>query len=302
MELKRLGLWETDNLFSSLDRTGILVPVLADERHGVLHLIDGFKRVVWSRSRGVPSVPVRIVPADITAEEIFIILLSAQEIYLKKSPVLKARFLSFVKEAGVPEETIVHQFMPMLQLGHDRALLKKYLKISGLPDDVLLFCHQKGFSLKRCLNLANHKRELLTRFFHLRGSIAISASLAEEMLNNMNDYLRREAKDPEYLFARQDIQGILKSDMAVNEKTQALRSLLRELRFPTLSRIERQMDDIARGLPDLRHLSVSWDRSLENRRITITGTVQSLEDFRTLLGDISRPEMFDGIKALLHYL
>jgi hypothetical protein len=252
-------------------------------------------------SREKASVPVRIVPADITLEEIFLVVLSAQETSLK-SPVLKTRFLSFVKNAGIPEEAMVRQFMPMLQLGRNEALLKKYLKISMLPDEVLLFCHQKGFSLKRCLNLANHKRDLLTRFFSLRDSLAISASLAEEMLDNMNDYLRREGKTPDYLFARPDVQNILQSDMTVSKKTQALRSLLRTLRFPMLSRIEREMHDIARNRFDSRHLSISWDRSLENRRITITGVVQSLEDFRALVEDISKPETIDGIKTLLHYL
>jgi hypothetical protein len=302
--LKELGLWDEKWPFASLEAEGLLTPVTVKksrEKPGGFEILDGFKRVSWAASRDLPFISCACLDMDIPLEKSWLVVLSAQKAALD-SPALKAAFLGFLKKAGVPRETTVERFMPLLGLGPSINLLEKYLKIAMLPDAVLAFCHRKGFSAKRCLNLSHHRRGLLNRFFSYSSSLTLTASLAEELLDNINDILRRDAISPEDFFSLPEISDVLEEGTDTRARTDRFRRAVRRLRFPVLTGIERQMEGAGKKFFSGKKFSVTWDKSLENRVLNITASVKSPEEFVRLVRDMEDETSLEGIKALLSYL
>ena len=300
--LKDLGLWDEKWPCICLEKAGILSPVLV-QRHesSGFRIIDGFKRAFYADKKKLSYVPAMVLPETMSSRDIFLLVLGAQKDYLK-TPAMKATFLRFLDRAGVPRETIIADFMPPLELGANENLLRKYMRIAEIPATVLRFCHQKGFSMKRCLNLSHHKKGLLDAFFARSSRLNLSASLAEELLDNINDILRRDGLSAGDFFARQDVTEILGGDMDTRERTSRFRRLARILKFPVLTDIEGQMEETRKNFTGTGSFHVSWDKSLENRAVHINASVKNTDEFRRLVSDLEKENSAEGIKALLSYL
>jgi len=302
--LKRLGLWDETWPFNSFQATGLLSPVLVqkvfNKREKIL-LVDGFKRIEWARATQISTVSCLVIPEDIPLADVCALVLGAQKLWIN-TPALKALFLRFLLNLEVPRETILNRFMPLLGLGPAESLFRKYLKIAAMPETVLLFCHEKRFSMKRCLNLVHHKKGLLETFFSRTRGLHLSASLAEELLDNINDILKREGMSPEQFFEAKDVRRVLDQNTDARVKASSFRQLIRRLKFPVLTEIEKDMNQIHKRFLAGGRFNVNWDRALENRQLHINTAIKDTDEFRSVLYELQKEETLKGIEALLSYL
>lgn len=300
--LKGMGLWDRDRLFSSLDRRGMLSPLLVhgNKKEGTFRIIDGFRRAEWAVSRGIAELSC-LALYGLEKTGVMVLVHEAQA-HVVRTAALKAGFLGFLEGNGVSRETMLRDFMPLLGLPESSHLLKNYLRVAGLSGEVLRFGHEKGFSLKKLMNLSYYRGKLVELFFASASGLSLSASLVEEMLGNINDILRRDGISPEEFFAGQDVAGLLGSDMDPREKTRRFRQMVRRLRFPGLTGIEQDMEAARQRFLSGGSFSISWDPSLENRALKVSAVVKSPEEFQCLVEDLGRRERADGIRAIFSHL
>ncbi len=304
LRLRELGLWDERWPAESLEQAGMLTPVLvkkAKDSPGGFHILDGFKRLFWADSAGMPAVSCLLTAPGLSLEDCWLAVLSAHKEVLGTTAI-KAVFLETLDRSGVPRETTTKRFMPLLGLGPSDDLLRKYLRIARLPASVLVFCHQKRLSAKRCLNLTHHKRGLLEHFFARSSSLSLSASLTGELLDNINDILRRDDLSPEDFFSSPEMVRILEGETDIRTRTRRFRQAVRNLRFPVLTKIEREMEHARKRFLSDRPFSVSWDRALENRAVNLTALVRSPEEFLKLVQALEEEDTLKGIEAILSHL
>ncbi len=288
-----------DLLLQSLDRSGILTPILSVEKNGnqCPLVIDGFKRIKWAVSNKIESVCVITLPQ--MKEEELLTFLTTKYAPMLDTCVVRALFLYFLVAKSFKHKTIVEKVMPILGLEPHKGLLEKYLKIARLPHKLLLFCHEKDFSLKRCINLSYKPKRLLETIIGLNGTISISASLLQELCDNIHDILRRDDMDVEAFFQLKQIKDILGMEKDPSTKTKLLRHFIWQMRYPVLSSVHAQIEEIEKRHFSSMPFCIKWDKSLENRKITITGSVSSPNEFHNLIHALSEKETKEGINKIL---
>ncbi len=301
--LDLIGLWNTTRLFDSLEMSGIVCPLVAVDtdlstRKGSLKLIDGFKRLEWARQKDLEKIPVATV--HMTNMDLLVFFLSKYAPMLK-SCVSKALFLRFLLKVGANRQAVVDKAMKSLGLQAHKGLLEKYLRIAQLPERFLAFCHKKDFSLKRCLNFTYQPRALLERIMDLEGQISLSASLLQEVCDSISEIIRRKEIDVEEFFQLDEIKGIIDSDLECSYKTGLLRQAIRRLRYPAVTRIQKELCDIEKQYLASLPFKVKWDETLENRKLIITASIKQIDEFSRLRASFSSPEAKEGIKRLLSY-
>ncbi len=286
-------------LLQGLERSGILSPILSIKKTGNPNplVIDGFKRIKWALSSKIDTVCVITLPQ--MEEEELVVFLTTKYAPTLDTCVVRALFLYFLVEKSFKHKTIVEKVMPILGLEPHKGLLERYLKIAGLPHKLLLFCHEKDFSLKRCINLSYKPRRLLETIIGLNGVISLSASLLQELCDNIHDILRRDDMDVEAFFELKQVRDILGMEKDPSTKTRLLRRFVWQMRYPVLSSVHAQIEEIEK-----RHFSnmpfcIKWDRSLENRKITITGSVSSPNELDSLIDALSDKGTKEGINKML---
>ena len=299
LKLRELGLWKTEHLFSSLQTSGILEPILVayeQDSSGPALLIDGFKRLMWARDRGISHLSA--MDTSLSPRELLLFLLQ-KHCNALTSCALIALFLDFVAERGFDSHLILNEIMPALGLQGHAKLLEKYRRVATLPVKVLTLCHKKDFSLKRCINLTHQPRQLLERLIELEGKLSLSASLFQELCDAISDILKREGLSVEEFFQRKEIIEILEAGQDRATTTRLFRSYIRKLRNPLLTSYQRELQKIHKTYFSSAPFHVKWDETLENRRIEISSSVTDIEELRNLSKAISSEKTQKGVKELL---
>ena len=300
--LEELSVWDTSLLFQSLEENSILTPILvAKIKHieGALMVIDGFKRLRWALEQGLTEVPV-LKAGEMTRRQVLLLLLSRYSGHLKTCAT-KALFLNHLSEAGFPKDLLMDLAMRGLGLQPFGGLLEKYLRVSTLPKEVLRFCHEKDLSLKRCLNLTHQPRRLLEKIIRLRHKISISASLLLELTDNISDILKRDEITAEEFFENGQIRQVLSQEMDINQRTRLFRQMVKEMRYPVLTRLQGELQDIQNNYFKNSPLLIRWDETLENRKVTISASVSDLSQLSDIVNAISSAKTKEGIKKILSY-
>jgi len=203
------------------------------------------------------------------------------------------------RSAGVADEHLCDRLLPALGLQPHPRVLARCLPIAELPAPVADFCAQKGFSLKQCAHIARHSRELLDEVFSWCDRINLTASLAEELLDDLTDFLRARDLSPAELAERTDIRAVLESGDNPQQAARALRDLVRSLRAPVLTSTNQRMDAVATSLALPSRVRLQWDRSLERRELGLRISLRDPEEWPETLARLSRADVEQAIASLL---
>ena len=297
LKLKKIGLWPEEKIDSSFQTYILSNPVLLKEQC----LIDGYKRLYAAKQLSIKTIPA-IVSKEFYMEQIALYLLF-DNLNTLTSAASKAIFLSHLYECDIDIDFILKNIMAKLGLGPNRGLLEKYIKIATLPQNVLFFCHKKGISFKKTLNFTTFKPELLNWLFNMQGKLALTVSICHELLENINDILRRDDIELDQLLTLSEIKNIIDdNNLEPNRRTNLLRSKIKSLRYPKWTKLNTQMKEIKKQFFKDSPVDIVWDESLENRKLLIKSELTSQEDLEALKKALNSKKVDEGIKRLFYYL
>lgn len=288
-----------DALGASLESFGVLSPLVVD---GSMELVDGFKRLAWARMKRVETVPVIELPDGAAPEDILPIVLNETAKEAQASPASKARFIAFAKKAGAGDEVVRNSIMPILGLEPSGKLMRRLEAVSRLPEEVLGFLDEKRFSLKQCYSLTMYPSDLLDLVFSWREKLSLTASLLEEFLESLKDYLGASGLSPRDLPDDGEIAAILYSDTSAHERTRRLRERIRRLRYPTITEVNRDLEKIKKAMNLPRNVDVRWDASLERKEARVTIIARKTEEWEEAMEKLRSGGLSDGIKSILDRL
>jgi hypothetical protein len=190
-------------------------------------------------------------------------------------------------------------FFPLLGLESHAAVLKKLKAIDKLPQKVLDFCDEKHFSMRQCSSLTRYPSDLLSQVFSWKDDLYLTASMAEEILTNLKDYLWGNGISLAEFIDDKEVKDLFNSSLYAQERTRRFRSLLRKRRFPILTDVNLKMDHIRKkiSLPD--NIKLSWDPTLEKRELRLALTIHEPEDWDNNLKVLKRGSLKQGIADML---
>jgi hypothetical protein len=299
--LKQPGL-PNELLKYSLDTVGIQNPVLVHRlTDGSFHLVDGFKRAGYYRDKGETEIPCRVM-SDVSLSQVLDIIVIEHFGKIHSSPASRAKFICSALELGIAKELAIEHYLPMLQLESHGKILKQCEKIGSLPGEILDFLEEKRFSIKQCVHMTRHPRELLLQLFSWKRELALTASIVEELLENIKDYLRANQTSCGEFAQKKSVTEILFSTLSPQEKTKRFRELVRTLRFPILTETNGKMDRTVTelGLPDTVH--IRWDRTLEKKEAIVTTRITDSTKWALALETLCKKDFAQCIDRLLEEL
>lgn len=246
-------------LNSSLSTYGQLTPIQVFKHDQSFFLIDGFKRLsflsdyqsdIWAIIHDSHSYPRH--------------LLEAQFDKITQSLISKLRFFQWA---------LMYDFDCLDELSiKSYSSIKIHIKsILRMPKPILDFCHQKQLSFKQCLNLSFYDSNLLLAVLKLNPS----ASLFVQLSQKISDLSKRLSVSPNEL-----LQNAPTTPIELNH-------FLLGLSLPTLNAVNADLADLSTKLSHT--LPVHWDRSLENKLLTLRLAIRSGDDLTAIISDLSRP-------------
>ncbi len=290
-------------LVNSFDHCGVIHPVTVyKDADGRIHLIDGKLRIAYGSRKGLKCIPAVLIGTDATIETIIELILSLKQDHIEKSMIDKTGFVSFALERGAHESWVLNHLCRTLGLKTHRSFLDDCKRIFELPLELKRFCHEKGFSMKQLLNMTSYSSALLERIMSWKPDLHFSASILDELASNLNDCLRLKDQTIDEFIAEQGIGDLLSSDKNSREKTNELRQVVREVRYPVLTDVNARMDHIVKALDLPENIRVIWDRTLENKKVEIMSVFTDIKEWSDIINHMRTEEMRKTLADMLDEL
>jgi hypothetical protein len=304
----RRKLWDVQKskyniLESSLCDVGQVGALIVQEySKGKFQLVDGFLRAAWGLKNKQKEVLCVVLGKETGPEKIIDILLLEHYDRILFSVTARVQFLRYAEGLGVSDDLLIQKYLPALQFEGHKNILDRCKSVADLPEKVLEFCSEKQFALKQCFSLTQYDFDLLMTVFSWRGELSLTASIIEELLENLNDYLRAASLTVSQFVDDLEFLGVMSLDLPAGEKTQRVRNFIRQKRYPVLSEVNSKMDEIAKNMKLSSNINISWDRTLENKGLTVSVRVQGADDFENGVKTLGKDEIKKLMKELLDSL
>ncbi|MCP4696925.1 MAG: hypothetical protein GY862_08765 [Gammaproteobacteria bacterium] len=292
--------WDGGVLARSLAEIGLLTPLLVHCYGGRIHLADGFQRAACARELGWSEISCRLLPDETALETLLDIVLHEQLSPVLASTAGRVRFIRWSLGLGLPEKRLQEKFFPPLGIEPHQRLLRQYLAVAKLPEQVLNFCEAKRFSLKQCVHLTRHPQALLEQIFHW--NLSMSASILTELLESFRHYMRVQELSQDELIQDPGFREILDARISSQERTNRVRAWIRTRCYPMLSEIRLRMEETRRhiALPD--NVALQWDESLERRELRFNIRIREPEELDAVFSELQKPHILPYISRLFEDL
>ena len=294
------------SVYSNIQEYGNLLPPLlwfkpdSGGRHSYI-VINGLRRIAAFRRNHVKRVDAIVVPPGVSEKKCLIraISIPAFQRPLSLVEVLRAvwRLASFFTDQQISQKAC--EIM-------NQALNIRYVKqLNSLKPHqaVLLPMIQKNkITLKTAFELVSLGSEHIGIFTRIFSAIKASASVQKEIIRHLTEVSSRETVDIKDIFAAIGLDQVLAdSHIDIKNKTQKVRQVLFDNRFPTLSQAKKKTQHIISQLPHKNLIQMTPPHNFEARGYQITFSIESRQDFINKLDLLKQCANHADIQKLFWY-
>jgi len=287
-----------------LERTALITPLLVqeEEQEDYFHLIDGYQRYKFLKSKQTAKLPCMIIPSSATPQRRFELIFNSDLINEQNSLISKLEIVRFALELGVEEDFLLEKYLPMMGFKAYHKIFQRFQRILLLPKAILVYCHEKNFSFKQCDYLAVLTRkspDLLNIIFSWKNKINLTASVMEELAENIYDYLRENSQQLDKFFKNPLIKKIFAWEGPQNERTKRLRKYIQELRYPRLTDENKQIEEYRRRMCLPKNINVTWDTHLEQSDLVLNIQFNCTTQWKDTCDFLCSSSVLEGFSGML---
>ncbi len=242
---------EPARLRESLARFGILDPPWLWERGGEHVVVDGFKRLRWAEENGAQGTVCRIFPEDSNVIGLWARRIEKKLFEPEINIAEKAQIISTLLSVFKPDQ-IPRSFLSALNVANRPELLRKWASLSAKGPETLEILASGAIAERSAIETADWEDRNRSAVLAVLKALRCSASIQVEIVEHIHEIAIRDEKACAEVIETPKVREILVSkELNHRQKTQALRELLAELRYPRLSarqeRFRREIESL--GLP-----------------------------------------------------
>ncbi|HDZ12820.1 MAG TPA: hypothetical protein ENH53_11480, partial [Bacteroidetes bacterium] len=239
-------------LVESMKRIGQSQPILVQPVSGVFYrIVSGFKRfwaakeLNWSDIRAETAEVDSEQPFSLFQKSLFENLAIRQLNWVEKAFVLQ----KLVQQFQIPREKIISEWLPILNIGKNQKWL---VWLSKIPDYELIVKEaiakdEITFDLFEFFPaLSADDRVALVQFYR---ELKLGKNRQKEFFYLLRDVMQRDNTSMTHLLENQDVQQIVKAeDLALGNKVQKIRGILRRWRYSSMNEMEKRFREIVHSL------------------------------------------------------
>lgn len=296
----------SEPLISSIERVGLLQPVFLRELpSGKYQIVHGFRRVLACRDLHFEAVEAWVYNLENLGdlEGFRISLLDNLAIrrlnLIEKATVLYKLFHQF----GLEKQVVIRDYMPLLNLEPSSEVLGGYLQLYQLEGEVQNYLVAEEIPLKLALELLRFSPEDQRQLVRLASSLKLTLNTFKELISLIEEIMGREDITLENLLDELDIPGILASSiLPVPQKTEKVRKILKQRRYPLLTSLEDQLQEKLKQLRLPKEVLITLPPFLEGDRLKVTFQFRNIKELEKILMKLQELIRREELKDILRLL
>jgi hypothetical protein len=275
-----------EKLIFSIQRAGLIEPVIVKSSGQAFILVTGWRRVEASREAGLKEIPALVMPSGWTDLSLF--SLAFFESYPRKDFSLAEKALIIKKfiEFGLSPEGVIEEFLTRLELPPERQTIDLLRQLASL-DWALPSIHRGRWKISTA-------RLFLSFFPEERRAIldlgeALNHNQQAELIELLFTLKKRQKVGLDTILTEEDIKPLIQ---AVREKQPRagleLLTALRKRTYPLVTEINRQMQAALRQINLPGNSRLDYDHSLEKSSLTISFEARTREEMELVVEQLKQ--------------
>jgi len=273
--------FSSDRLALSIEKIGLIHPILVTRRAGRFVLVSGWKRMSACLKLGISRAPALILdePDDLKAFLFaFYENLAGREFLLLE----KAEIVSKLQAFGMPESRIMKDIFPLLQVPPTAFYLESFRSLSRLSLSAKKVISEKALPFPIARLLAEFKAEDLEEIIPVL--LPLGQNKQKEVLEDLLEISRRGNIPPRQILEAPGIQAALHSSKwPPVQKSERVRLALRRERFPHLSAWEESFQAALRELGWPKGISLEPTPYFESDDLEVSFLFKDEKEFKARL-------------------
>ena len=286
-----------EKLMDSVKVIGIRHPICVFASGNQYSIVSGHKRFQAASRSGLTTVPAFIAPEMDDASRLVINLNEnfGQRHY---SDIEKGRILNKLTQAGVSDETIIKEYMPLLTLERSKKLYQNLSGVKSLSHKMLILLHRAGVPVKTFKTF--YKWDSLTEVENMFSILKPGVNKWRDLLELIDETAARENTTQGEIISRDDIQKVLTgSDLPAPQRYDPIHKILHNLRYPVLSDLRKQ---VARTLDEMElddKTRLRFQDTFESNELKLELKFQSEKELAQQVEKIFKALQTGSVKKLI---
>jgi len=287
----------------SVEESGILNPVIVyEDSNNHYHLVDGWKRAEIANEKDIKNVEAAVLPVTTALTDITSLIYCDNVEEINESVINKIEFICFALSLDADEQWIIKHLCIPFGLKPHSSFLEECRRIHNLPHELKFFCHEKRLSLKQIANLSYYPGDIIDQVLKWQSSIHLTASVLDEIASNLRDYLKVSGKGLKDFLCEPEVKEVFHDSMNIRERTERLRNLLKQRKFPILTEVNLRIQESINSLNLPDGISMDWDRTLENKGLDITVKLKDPAQWTDMVSKLKSDSISEAVKKILDEL
>jgi ParB/RepB/Spo0J family partition protein len=239
------------SLRASIDEVGVIQPTLLRKRQDRYQIVSGFRRISILRDLGRPDILARIIDEKELGDlQLFSSSLHENLTTRGFNPVEKGIALEkLIQQFQVDPGTVVKNYLPLFNLESDEKILKTYLALARMEEDIKQYVLKEEVSRTNIRKLATYSSEDRLALFALFSPLKLGENRLREMLTLSEEISKRDRLPVREIVDRAEIQAILShKELTASQRTERVKKILMDLRYPRMHTLEETFERKKRDL------------------------------------------------------
>jgi ParB/RepB/Spo0J family partition protein len=286
---------DLQKLRSSIEEIGLIQPVLLKKKLGGHQIICGFRRISLMKELGKSEIESKVFEEK-EMDEFQLFSLSLHENLTTRglNAVEKAIALDkLIHRFQIDPGAVIKTFLPLFSLEPNEKILNTYLSLAQMEDEIKTYVLKEEVSRSNVRKLSALTPDDRMAVFSLISRLKLGENRLREVLTLLEEISRRSQSTEKDIIYRPGIQEILsQKELTPSQKTERIKKVLTDLRYPKLNQLEREFGEKRRDLNLPSNIWLHHSPFFEGKRIKIEFQFETMEDYQIILKSLSSlPDM-----------
>jgi len=289
-------------LRSSIKQMGLIQPVLLREKEDRYQIVCGFRRISVMKELGKSDIESNVLEEKET-DEFHLFSLSLHENLTTRgfNAVEKAIALDkLIHLFRIDPAVAIKTFLPFFSLEPNEKILNTYLSLAQMEDEIKTYVLKEEVSRSNIRKLSTLTPDNRMAVLSLISPLKLGENHLRETLTLLEEISRRNQCEGRDVVQRPEIQAILSQrELTPSQKTERVKKVLTDLRYPRLNRLEKAFDIKRKGLNLPSNILLHHPPFFEGKRLKIEFQFETVEEYRGILSALSVLPGKEGFKQMV---
>jgi len=281
---------DLQRLRSSIEEVGLIEPVLLRKKGDRYQIVCGFRRISVYHELGNPEIEARVFKEkEMDDPGLFSISLHENLTTRGYNTVEKAIALDkLVHYFQIDPIVVIKTFLPFFSLEPHEKILKTYLSLARMEDEVKSYVLKEEVSRFNIRSLSNFNSEDRMALVTLFSSLKLGENRLREALTLLEEISRRDRIKVRDIVHRPEIQKLLsQKELTLSQRTERVKSVLFDLRYPRMQQMEEKFEKKRRDLNLPSAVSIHHSPFFDGKGLRIEFQFETIEEYQNILSCLS---------------